>query len=406
MNMDIPTTVADLKGMIERQVQESLHVDYKASKALALPARHEVSKDVSAFANSDGGLLVYRVLEQAHLPVDLDDGIANSTVSREAIEQMIVANVAPRIDGVEIRQIARDELSSYYSVSIPKSHRAPHQDRHTNKYYKRHNFISVPMEAYELADLRARSRLAAPLVAFDVETRHGVLFLFRISNKGELPAERVLFEFTPPLTWERAGDQPAIIRDGIEHLPPGREYVVFYHPIPETLATGSAVCTEFSVTVSYYHPLTKSRLSDTYPINLRDFLGTWPPYSPLEDLSKKVEEGLKEIAGQLKSTNERLDCLTAGVTATGLQLSVSTLRALNQLRLGLDPISKTTPQGREGPYFQEVLGVPVDVGWKIARHFWRSTSVKGLLDVPGITSDVVEKLRLYFLVDTDDETAV
>ena len=391
--MDMPTTVADLNGLIERQVQESLHLDYKGSKALAPSARHEVSKDVSAFANSDGGLLVYGVLEQDHLPVKLDEGVPNSTVSREAIEQTIVANVAPRIDGVEIRQIAGDDTRSYYAISVPKSHRAPHQDRHTNKYYKRHNFLSVPMEDYELADLRARARLAAPLVAFDVETRHGMLFLFRVSNRGELPAERVRFEFAPPLTWEGPADEPAIIRDGIQHLPPGREYVVFYHAIPAALAKDSTVCTEFTVTVSYYHPLAKGRLSEAHPVNLRDYLGTWPPYSPIEDLSKKLEEGLEKIASQLKSTNERLDSLTAGVNATGLQLSVSTLRALEQLRLGLDPIGKMTPQGREGAYFQEVLGVPGDVGWTIARHFWRSTSIKGLRDVPGVTPDVIDKIK-------------
>lgn len=222
--------------MIERQVQESLRLDYKTSAALAIPGRREISKDVSALANSDGGVLVYGVQEQGHLPVRLDEGIENSVVSRESIEQMIVANVAPRIEGVEIRQIARDDSRSYYSLRVPKSHRSPHQDRHTNKYYKRYNFTSVAMEDYELADLRARSRLTAPLVTFDVETRHGTLFLFIVSNKGEVPAEQVLFEFTPPLTWQGPQDPPAIIRDGIEHLPPGREYVVFYNAIPAALA--------------------------------------------------------------------------------------------------------------------------------------------------------------------------
>jgi hypothetical protein len=151
--------------------------------------------------------------------------------------------------------------------------------------------------------------------------------------------------------------------------------------------------------------MAKGRVSEAHPVNLRDYLGTWPPYSPIEDLTKKLEEGLKEIAGQLKSTNERLDSLSAGIGATGMELSVSTLRALRQLSLGLDPIVKTTPQGREGEYFQEVLGVPLKVGWGLSRHFWRSTSTKGLLDVPGVTPDVIEKIRLHFLVD-DDESAV
>jgi len=40
--MEIPTTVAHLESLIERQVQESLHLDYKASSALALTTEREI----------------------------------------------------------------------------------------------------------------------------------------------------------------------------------------------------------------------------------------------------------------------------------------------------------------------------------------------------------------------------
>jgi hypothetical protein len=178
--------------------------------------------------------------------------------------------------------------------------------------------------------------------------------------------------------------------------------VVFYNAIPAALGADSHVCTEFAVTVSYYHPLAKSRLSEVYPINLRDYLGTWPPYSPIEELSKTLEQGLKEVVKEIKSINERLDRLGSATTASGLHLSVSTLRAFNLLRQGLDPITKTSPEGRDAAFFQEVLGVPLDVGWRLARHFWRSTSVVGLLELPGVTPDLVEKLKTYFLVEGDD----
>src|SRR5687767_4577739 len=54
-------TEADLQQLIDNDVQESLHLDYKRSAALGRtdPCRNELSKDVAAFANSDGGMIVY-----------------------------------------------------------------------------------------------------------------------------------------------------------------------------------------------------------------------------------------------------------------------------------------------------------------------------------------------------------
>ena len=401
--MNAPNSVADLQALVDSKAPESLHLEYKRSAALAASNRRELSKDVSAFANSDGGLLIYGIEEEEHNPVRLDDGVSREDISRETIEQLLIANIAPRVDGIEIRPIDKDATRSYFAIRVPKSHRSPHQDRTTNKYYKRHNFLSVAMEDYELADLRGRARLAAPLVTFDVETRHGTLFLFTIANKGEVAADGVSFEFCPTLTWLEPDGPPAIIRNGIDHLAPGREYVVFYYPIPAALAIDSKVCTEFTVTISYYHPTAKSRLSEVYPINLRDYLGTWAPYSPIEELGKVLEKGLKEVAEELKSIGRHLEGMSSATTSSGLRLSVSTLRALALLGKGADPIAKISPEGQDGALFQEVLGVPLDVAWRISRHFWRSRSIEGIDAIPGVTPELVAAVRAHFEVVDEDQ---
>ena len=399
--MQIPRSQDELRAIVESRAPESLNREYKRSISLTAAHRKELSKDVSSFANSDGGLLIYGVEEEGHVPQRLDGGVSRSDVTRETIEQLLLANISPRVDGILISQIDGESGQSYFAIQVAQSHRAPHQDRITNKYYKRHNFVAVPMEDYELADLRGRSRLAAPLVTFDVETRHGTLFLFRISNKGELPAEAVSFDFAPQLTWLDAEGPPAIVKNGISHLPPGREYVVFYYPIPAALAADNKVCTDFTVTISYFHPTAKSRLSEVYPISLRDYLGTWPSYAPIEELGKVIEKGLGEVASELKAINRHLGEISASTTATGLRLSVSTLQALSLLAKGHDPIGKLDPQGQDGAVFQEVLGLPLDLSWRIARHFWRTRSLRGLTEVPGVSEDVIGAVRLRFSVEDE-----
>ena len=52
---------ADILAMMKDQVQEHLMLDYKAADALGIAdgKKSEIAKDVSAFANSAGGTLIY-----------------------------------------------------------------------------------------------------------------------------------------------------------------------------------------------------------------------------------------------------------------------------------------------------------------------------------------------------------
>ena len=151
----------DLLQLIAVGEQESITLDYKACDALARrdDKKDELSKDVSAFANSAGGTLVYGMLEDGHKPVDIDVGYDPSHITKEWIDQVINSRIQRRIDGVRIKQI---ELSGpkagrvVYVVWVPQSLRAPHQASN-KKFYKRFNFESVAMEEYEIRDVARRS---------------------------------------------------------------------------------------------------------------------------------------------------------------------------------------------------------------------------------------------------------
>ena len=70
--METPKTLSEIQQMIDDRVQESLHLDYKGSAALGANNAREISKDVSSFTHSDGGVIIYGVEEVDHLPVRIE----------------------------------------------------------------------------------------------------------------------------------------------------------------------------------------------------------------------------------------------------------------------------------------------------------------------------------------------
>jgi hypothetical protein len=155
-------TYERINNMIENGVEESLHLDYKAAGSLAKKPqkRDEIVKDVTAFANSDGGVIIYGVqeysgAEQKHLPEKVTP-IARADFSKEWLEQ-VISNAAPRIPSVRVYPvpIPDKENQCLYVVEIPQGETA-HQSADC-KYYRRYNFESVAMRDHEIRDVMNRA---------------------------------------------------------------------------------------------------------------------------------------------------------------------------------------------------------------------------------------------------------
>jgi predicted HTH transcriptional regulator len=130
----------DILDLIANQVKEDLNLDYKACDSLGKSdgKKKEMSKDVSAFANSAGGVIIYGVTEDKHLPTAIDTGYDPTDISKEWVEQVINSSIKRRIDGVRINQVELKTTkpgSLLYVVAIPQSNRAPHMAS-DNRFYK------------------------------------------------------------------------------------------------------------------------------------------------------------------------------------------------------------------------------------------------------------------------------
>ena len=167
---------AELIRMFGEQTPEDLHLDYKDKSSLLPPGRggggidkqrraDDISKDVSSFLNSDGGVLVYGVPETndpnitggAPIPGGADVGFHREEIDKETIENLITSNIQPRPgpDVFRVIEVPYDGRVVYVveaTVGIGDVWQA--KDK---RYYKRFNYKAEPMEHYEINLVRNRN---------------------------------------------------------------------------------------------------------------------------------------------------------------------------------------------------------------------------------------------------------
>jgi Schlafen, AlbA_2 len=215
----------DIARLIGDGIEENLNLDYKASPALSRDSKpvDEMCKDVSAFANSAGGQLVYGVEEDraTRKPTGNDPGVTDAKISREWIEQIINSKIQPRISGIRTVQIDNRKGGSIFVITVPASQTGPHQAP-DKKYYKRFDLSSVPMEDYEIRDVMRRATTPDLFVelAFGSGNRQRIDYasnqemskpfplVARIGNRSPQPADYAVVEIgvAPELTTILPGD--------------------------------------------------------------------------------------------------------------------------------------------------------------------------------------------------------
>jgi len=145
----------DLQSLIDNQVKESLYLDYKQAAALENTdgKKNEISRDISSFANSDGGQIIYGIKERKHLPIEID-GL--EIEKRQWLNQVVNSRIYPRISELRIQEIPLKSGKYAFIVSIPQSYTA-HQ-AHDRRYWKRTELNKEQMYDYEIKQTINRGR--------------------------------------------------------------------------------------------------------------------------------------------------------------------------------------------------------------------------------------------------------
>jgi hypothetical protein len=390
-----PTTLAEIQAMVAAKESESLHLEFKASAALANNHKDEISKDISAFANSDGGLIIYGIVENDHCADRIDEGVSGS--KKEWIENKIQSNTAPRLQDVRITEILVSEDRFIYAVSVPASDRGPHQDRHTHKYYKRRNFKCDPMEDYEIRDVGNRQKSVPPLISVRIDIAQGSLLQFCVENVGEYPATDVKFDFSEKLKWEHG--EPKSLSEGIRTLPSKRR-LAFFYGVGHWLGANKVV-EQFSVHVSYHHQGTGKRLTETFDIDLCSLIGSLQEKTELENHASTLKEALNKNTQALERIAAHLAHIKNIANPSGLAISQSALRGIAAI-FNRTEISWPLLDPTECSYqmFQEVLEVDSSVAISLYRFFSQSHDGMKLMELSEMNEDLLKRLRQHFRISS------
>jgi len=159
----------DLQALVDNTIPEDLHIEYKASRLLAKKPQsakdaciRQLTKEVSAFNNADGGVIVIGVEEikeeNKNYPQGLDGGTDESQFSKTWLVQIINSNISPSIYNMRVKSVKLSgefEGKVAYVIWVPKGTRAVQAK--DLLYYQRIEDQSVPMRDFQIQDVNNRS---------------------------------------------------------------------------------------------------------------------------------------------------------------------------------------------------------------------------------------------------------
>jgi hypothetical protein len=146
--------LATINRFVAENMSEDLHLEFKAPRNRD-EAKRPLAKAVSAFANADGGVIIWGVERKGNACERRP--IADAARFKEQLEDQTGQAVSPPAPGVRSGLIPEAADRGYVKTFVPGSDMTPHMAKFgDNRYYRRSGSNSHAMEHYELEDMFGR----------------------------------------------------------------------------------------------------------------------------------------------------------------------------------------------------------------------------------------------------------
>lgn len=164
---DSINSIVDIQGMIDHGIRESETLEYKlATSRFSNKEKNEIPKDVTAMANSSGGIIIYGVSTDRRDKTLPRSKEKIDPINIETFDRVVNTQIASPIKGIQKKVVPANNPESMV-VFVPQSDEPPHQCLVDKKYYRRSLGESIPMEHY-LIELYFGRRLG-PVLSLEVD---------------------------------------------------------------------------------------------------------------------------------------------------------------------------------------------------------------------------------------------
>lgn len=154
-------TADDLHRLIEAGYAENRTIEYKRNLSTGnRDEKRELLADISSFANSSGGYLIFGIEEREGAPVALTGIERSADEAQLAMEDLIRSGISPRIPGIEMAPVLLDSSISCLVMYIPRSWALPHAvtlGGSSMRFYARGAAGKFPLDIAQVRDLFAMS---------------------------------------------------------------------------------------------------------------------------------------------------------------------------------------------------------------------------------------------------------
>lgn len=158
-----------IQQLVYDESPESMTLEYKSEQSFSNKFRLEIAKDISSFANTKGGVIIYGIperrvsdgTEEKAVPCS-EYGIAPVPNFESRLEDILTETTSPHLPDLLIKKVAISKRPGHvvYVVWHPESWLGPHmvQGLKEQRYYKRGLRRTVKMTEPEVRDAYIRTR--------------------------------------------------------------------------------------------------------------------------------------------------------------------------------------------------------------------------------------------------------
>jgi hypothetical protein len=161
--MSLPPDLASareqhLVALVDARASEGTYLDFKRD----LPGRdargtQDLVADVSAFANSSGGDLIYGIDEDGEgQAAQIVPQAGNMDEEARRVQDVLMNGIEPRVPGLQVVPISVDG-GFVLAIRVPQSWAGPHRVRTNNAFYLRENGRKRTLDVPEIRGLFLRS---------------------------------------------------------------------------------------------------------------------------------------------------------------------------------------------------------------------------------------------------------